>query len=456
MKLLKPLDAAWLYVESRDTPMHVANLQIFSPPNNAKPDYLQNLVTRFKATQSLASPWNLRVRPSLLRTVLPAWEIDEDVDLDYHVRHSALPHPGGERELGVLVSRLHSHPLDFSRPLWECHVIEGLEGGRFALYTKMHHALVDGIGGMRMIQRSMSTSPRTKGFEPPWSIEHAPPKRPAEPAGATLQAARDQLAALPDAGRALIEDWRAKRRGDALETPFAGPKSILNGRVTAQRRFATQQYPLARLKSIAKAADATLNDVVLEISAAALRHFLQEMDLLPRNPLTAGLPVSVRAKHDAEVGTAISFILANLATDRVDPLRRLRAIQASTQSAKAHLQSLPKAALPSYTTAFMGPFIGGLVLGLGGVGRPLFNVAISNVPGPAKPMYLGGARLEAMYPVSVLTHGQALNITCFSYADSLNFGFTGCRDTLPHMQRLAVYTGEALDELEAALGKKRR
>lgn len=457
MKVLKPLDAAWLYIESRDTPMHVANLQIFSPPRNARPDFLQDLVTQFKATQSLAPPWNLRLRPSLLRDLLPAWETDEAVDLDYHVRHSALPHPGGERELGVLVSRLHSHPLDFSRPLWECHVIEGLDGGRrFALYTKMHHALVDGIGGMRMIQRAMSASPRAGQFEPAWSIEHAPPKRPPEPAGAALAAARGQLAALPEAGRALLEAWRTKGRGGALEAPFAGPKSILNGRVTAQRRFATQQYPLARLKTLAKAADATLNDIVLAISATALRRFLKDRHVLPRQPLTAGLPVSVRPEDDVAVGTAISFILANLATTRADPLQRLRTIQASTQCAKAHLQSLPKGALSSYTTAFMGPFIGGLLLGLGGVGRPMFNVAISNVPGPDKTMYLGGAKLEAMYPVSVLTHGQALNITCFSYAGSLNFGFTGCRDTLPHMQRLAVYTGEALDELEAALDKTRR
>lgn len=457
MKFLKPLDAAWLYVESRDTPMHVANLQIFSPPKNARPHFLQTLVARIKTTRSLAPPWNLRLRRSPLRGVLPSWETDEDLDLDYHVRHSALSHPGGERDLGMLVSRLHSHPLDFSRPLWECHIIEGLEGGRFALYTKVHHALVDGVGGMCMMQRSMSTSPRTRGFEPPWSIKHAAPKRVVtEAAVSTLEAARGQLAALPEAARALVEVWRAKSHGDALEAPFAAPKSVLNGRVTAQRRFATQQYPLARLKAISKVADATLNDVVLAISAAALRRFLKEKNALPRQSLTAGLPVSVRLRDDAEAGTGISFIIACLATDRADPLRRLRAIQTSTARAKIHLQSLPRAALSSYTTMFMGPLIGELVLGLGGVGRPMFNLTISNVPGSDQPMYLCGARLEAMYPVSVLTHGQALNITCVSYAGSLNFGFTGCRDTLPHMQRLAVYTGEALDELEAALCKKRR
>ena len=168
MKRLKPLDAAWLYVETRDMPMHVAGLQIFSPPKNAGPDFLHRVVAEFKSTRELVPPWNLRLAPSPLRALLPAWEVDRHVDLDYHVRHSALPSPGGERELGVLVSRLHSNQLDFHRPLWECHIIEGLEGGRFALYTKMHHALMDGIAGMRMIQRSMSESPRQRKIEPPW------------------------------------------------------------------------------------------------------------------------------------------------------------------------------------------------------------------------------------------------------------------------------------------------
>jgi len=202
MKFLKPLDAACLYVESRDIPMHVANPQIFSPSKNARSHFLQTLVVRIKTTRSLAPP---------LRGVLPSWGTDEDLDLDYHVHHSALPHPGGVRELGVLVSCLHSYPLDFSRPLWECHIIEGLEGGRFALYTKMHHALVDGVCGMRMMQRSISTSPRTRGFDQPWSIEHAAPKRVVtEAAVSTLEAARGQLAALPEAARALVEVWCAK------------------------------------------------------------------------------------------------------------------------------------------------------------------------------------------------------------------------------------------------------
>ena len=459
-KRLKPLDAAWLYVESRDTPMHVASLTIYSKPKGASPDFLRDLVAQAKDSKAFAPPWNLRLAASVLRGVLPAWESDDNLDLDYHIRHSALPAPGGERELGVLVSRLHSHALDLARPLWECHLIEGLENDRFAMYVKMHHALIDGVGGMRLMQRALSTSPDNPVFVPPWSIgAQTPSKRRRDVSGAGLltslvDQAKAQAALLPEVTHALTEVWRAKRHGDALAAPFSAPKSVLNDRITSQRRFATQQYDLKRLRKLAEAAQVTLNDVVLAISAAALRRFLKELNVLPKQSLTAGLPVSVRPQGDEELGTAISFILADLATNVADPLKRLKSIHASTLRAKEHLQSLPKAGLNNYTMIFMAPYILGMLTGAAGRTKPMFNLAISNVPGPDQPMYLAGAKLEAMYPVSVLQHGQALNITCVSYAGSLNFGYTGCRDTLPHMQRLAVYTGEALDELEAAVAGK--
>ncbi|MCX7070740.1 MAG: wax ester/triacylglycerol synthase family O-acyltransferase [Gammaproteobacteria bacterium] len=463
--LLKPLDASWLYVESRTTPMHVAGLNIFSLPDDAPPDFLVRLVAQLKDAKSFSPPWNLRLKASLLKSVAPAWEIDDGLDLDYHVRHSALPHPGGERELGVLVSRLHSHELDLNRPLWECHVIEGLENRRFALYIKIHHALIDGVGGIRLTARAFSTSPSQRGITPPWSIGTEMKKRRARrdetadntPPPSTLDRLREQLAQqvelVPQVFNALTKIWSGKKPHDALATPFKAPKSVLNDRVDGQRRFATQQYDLARLKAITEKAGVTLNDVVLAICAGALRRFLKELNALPRRSLTAGLPVSVRPKGDLELGTAISFMLADLGTSIADPVKRLHWIHESTLGAKEHLQSLPKSGLNNYTTLFMAPYIMGILTGAAGRIKPMFNLAISNVPGPDQTLYLGGAKLEAMYPVSVLMHGQALNITCLSYAGKLNFGFTGARDALPHMQRLAVYTGEALDELETAVQK---
>jgi WS/DGAT/MGAT family acyltransferase len=460
---LKPLDASWLYVDTRATPMHVASLQIFSPPPKARPGFVRDLVMLLKQPAKFEAPWNLRLKPSILRGILPAWETDNHLDLDYHVRHSALPAPGGERELGVLVSRLHSNALDFDKPLWEVHIIEGLEGGRFALYAKMHHSLIDGVGGMRLLQKAMGTSVRQRSFTPPWSFgasspEHAKKEHTAsvEPMAALIEAVRREGGNLRKAVRGVAESWKLGHRGegDPLISPFDAPTSLLNQRITPARRFATQQYSLTRLRTLAENAGVTLNDVVLAASAGALRRFLKELHALPGEALTAGLPVSVRPQGDHALGTAISFILANLGTDVADPLLRLNAIHESTLRAKELLQELPRAAMNSYTMLFMAPFVLSQLTGIGGHGRPMFNLAISNVPGPEKPLYFAGAKLEAMYPVSVLQHGQALNITCVSYAGKLNFGYTGCRDTLPHMQRLAVYTGEALDELEAAVGAR--
>ncbi|PAV26612.1 diacylglycerol O-acyltransferase [Tamilnaduibacter salinus] len=462
MKRLSPLDAAWLAVESDDTPMHVGTLQIFSLPSDASDTFLRDMVQRMKANCEVEPPWNDKLfRPGTIGRILaPAWKVDKHIDLDYHVRHSALPSPGSERELGVLVSRLHSHPLDFSRPLWECHIIEGLEDNRFALYTKMHHSLIDGISGVRLMQKILSTDPDKRNMLAPWSV--APQKRdrstpetaPTIPSAyrEAMKALRIQADTLPRLTSAMTRLANAARHDDdRLTAPFTGPRSSINRRVTGQRRFATQHYDLDRLKRLAKQADASLNDIVLYLCGTALRRFLVEQNNLPEAPLTAGIPVNIRPADDEGTGTAISFMIASLATDEATPKARLEAIKTSTRIAKEHLQSLPRHALNQYTMLLMSPYILQLMSGLGGRMRPVFNVTISNVPGPEEPLYYEGARLEAMYPVSLIAHGGALNITCLSYAGSLNFGYTGCRDTLPSMQRLAVYTGEALDELEGVL-----
>ncbi|MEE2762237.1 MAG: wax ester/triacylglycerol synthase family O-acyltransferase [Pseudomonadota bacterium] len=462
MKRLGTLDASWLAVESEDTPMHVGNLQIFSLPEGAPETFLRDMVARMKEAGDVAPPWGYKLAWSgfLGRLIAPAWKLDKDIDLDYHVRHSALPRPGGERELGVLVSRLHSNPLDFSRPLWECHVIEGLENNRFALYTKMHHSMIDGISGVRLMQRVLTTDPNRVNMPPPWSVR---PERlrgsktdseasvPAAFAQAmdALKLQADMAPRLWQAGNRLVHSVRHPE--DGLTAPFTGPVSLLNHRVTGQRRFATQHYQLDRLKALAQASGGSLNDIVLYLCGTALRRFLLEQDNLPDSALTAGIPVNIRPADDEGTGTQISFMIASLGTDEADPLNRLQQIKTSTRRAKEHLQKLPKSALTQYTMLLMSPYILQLMSGLGGRMRPVFNVTISNVPGPESTLYYEGARLEAMYPVSLIAHGGALNITCLSYAGSLNFGYTGCRDTLPSMQKLAVYTGEALDELESLI-----
>lgn len=459
---LNPLDASWLLVESRATPMHVGGLLRFAFDDAPRADFFRRLMADFRARRRPAAPWNQVLRPTSLRHPWPGWQTVEEIDFEHHVRHSALPAPGGERELGQLIARLHSQPLDLARPPWECELIEGLADRReFAIYVKMHHALIDGISGIKLLEKAMAaTADASRRLPPFWTIgtgrigrgARRPAPTPAEAFAELLGAIRSQVGSLPDIARAFGGMFAGLGSPERLAIPFEAPMSVLNGRIHGQRRFATQRLPLDRLRAVAAAGGGTLNDAVLALCGGALRRFLGELGELPQAPLTAGIPVSVRPKDDEGTGNAITFIIATLGTDIEDPVARLAAIAASTRRAKAHVQSLPRQAMTQYTMVLMAPYMMSLLTGVGGRTRPMFNLTISNVPGPERPLYFRGARLVAAYPVSLVTHGQALNITCQSYDGHLAFGFTACRDTLPHMQRLATYTGEALDELERACG----
>lgn len=455
-RVLTSSDAMFLYGETRETMMHVASLLIFSRPENASPDYLREVLDEIRECCDVQPPWNLKLRtPDFMMNPRHVWEEQDEVDLDYHVRRSALPSPGDERELGILVSRLHGHSIDFHRPPWEVHLIEGLENDRFALFFKIHHAMMDGFTGAKTLARSLSTTAddldKPVFFSIPEPEQKKKNRKRARSVGEGIRAAfRARMEIARQVGAELLEI--AQGNDPDLVLPYQAPNCVLNNRIGRNRRFATQQYDLDRLKKIARKSETTLNDVVMALSGASLRRFLMELGELPEDPLIAMMPVNVRPKDDPGGGNAVGAILASLATDVADPLERLQAIHESTRHAKAQLQGMSKDAILQYTTLMMLPFALQQVFGLGGRTKPAYNVVISNVPGPAEPLYFRGARLEANYPVSIPIHGQALNITCVSYAGTLNFGFTGCRDTLPSMQRLAVYTGEALAELEAALG----
>jgi diacylglycerol O-acyltransferase / wax synthase len=463
VRRLSPVDAAWLAIESRDTPMHVGGLFEFTLPDEAPEDYMRTLFARMRAERAVPPPWNLQLlKAPLVGSRLPLMREIHDVDLDYHVRHSALPHPGGQRELGVLVSRLHSNELDLHRPLWEAHLIEGLEGNRFAMYSKIHHSLVDGISGMRLIMRALSSDEKEPGTPSFWTVREGArsPRGPApedgggssSPLRVPVALAREGATAAVGLSRAGLDLALAAVDARPLQAPYRGPESVLGERITGQRRFATQQYEFERVRRIARSGGYTLNDVVLYLSGTALRRYLEEHARLPDRPLTAGIPVNLREAEDQSMGTSIAFIIAELGTNVADPLERMRTVARSTAEAKRHLSRVPSEARTSYTLLLNAPYIAGLILGLGGHAPAPFSVGISNVPGPVEPLYVDGSRLDSLFPLSLLTQGNALNITCVSYAGTLNFGFTGARDTMPHLQRLAIYMGEALEEIEGLLG----
>jgi WS/DGAT/MGAT family acyltransferase len=441
----------------------VGGLLQFKLPDDAPKDFMRKMMAEFRNHRQFTAPWNQRLKQSFSMNPIRTWVVDDNIDLEYHVRHAALPWPGGERELGELVGRLQSTPLDLSRPPWECTIIEGLDGNRFAMFIKMHHSLIDGISGVKLLQRGMSTDRRKSlQFPPFWAVgkEAKPAKRAKHEAllptvthaiAGAMQELRMQATTVPQLAGAfakMVQSAVMPESGMAI--PFDAPISVLNGRVREKRRFATQQFSLERMKTVAAAADCTLNDIVLAMCGGALRRFLEERKSLPGKSLTAGIPVSVRPKDDDGNGNAITFIVSTLGTNVADVGERLAAIRQSVAHAKEHVQSLPRQAMMQYTVLLMAPTILTLLTGIGGRTRPMFNITISNVPGPATPLYFRGAEMVATYPASIVTHGQALNITCQSYAGYMNFGFTGCHSSMPSMQKLAVYTADALNDLEAA------
>jgi diacylglycerol O-acyltransferase / wax synthase len=458
VKRLGPQDMLFLYGETPSSMMHVAALMPFTPPADAPPSYLRQM---FEDTRGLevVSPWNLKLsHPRMLRRPDQSWVVDDKFDIDYHVRRSALASPGDERELGILVSRLHSQNIDFTRPPWELHFIEGLEDGRFAIYMKIHHSLVDGYTGNKILERSMSTDPSLRdqplffNVGPPSRSRPETPKPSRNPIMSVVGGAVGGAQSLLNVGKALYNTQiRSDDEYGHIANSFQAPHSILNKHISRNRRFATQVYPFERLKTIGTKQGATVNDVALAIIGGGLRAFLAELGELPEKPLVAFLPVNIRPKDDAGGGNAVGTILTTMGTDIEDPVERLQAITASTRAAKGQLQNMSQTEVLAYTAGLMAPTAFQLASAMTGVRGPLpftFNLCVSNVPGPRETLYLNGSRLEATYPVSIPMHGMALNVTLESYADTMNFGFIGCRDALPHLQRLAVYTGDALDELD--------
>ena len=452
MQALSPTDSAFLWMETRNQPMHVAGLNIYTPPPGSGADYVSKLLADWGKHQKAIAPFNLR---PVLRMGLWYWEEDDEFELDYHLRHLALPQPGRIRELLAMVSRLHGHLLDRNRPLWETYVIEGLPGGRFATYSKIHHALVDGVTGARMSANSMSLT-ATEHKAPTWALpftHHPAAKRKSAPPGWLQQLSNVAKAGkeiLPGIGSGLWDIVRAGYAEGATALPFQAPPTPFNVEISGSRRFASQSYSLARFKHLGEAAGATVNDVTLAICAGALREYLLAQNKLPKKPLVAMVPVSLHGETDAG-GNQVSLLLASLATNIADPLKRLKRIVESTSQAKERLTKMPRLQKMAHGITSISPFGAGMVTGTAEK-HPLFNLVISNVPGPRETLYLNGARLDEVYPVSIPTHYLALNITISGYGDRLGFGYIACRRSVPALQRMLDYTHNAILELESALG----
>lgn len=462
MALMPLTDALFLLAEFREKPMHVGGLQLFTPPEGAGPDFAGELYHRVVREADQVAPLFCKYPARALGGIGPwTWELDPKLDLEYHVRHSALPHPGRVRELLALVSRLHGTLLDRNRPLWEAHVIEGLADGRMALYTKIHHALLDGVSAMRLLAKALSTDPDERDLPAPWSLRRERTSRPGTGGGGIHPGmlARGVLTGGRVAAEASLAALRSTLRSledQAARMPFQAPRTIFNVPITGARRFAADAYEMARVRHVAQATGGTVNDVILAMCAGALRRYLLDQDALPEQPLVAAVPVSLRTADDArEGGNAVGIALCNLGTNLAAAEDRLALIQRSMGEAKGRLKDLHPASVLALSALSFAPLPLAMtpLYRLEPLRRPPFNVLISNVPGPTEPLYWNGARLDGIYPVSIPFDGLALNITVTSYAGSLEFGLVGCRRSVPQLQRMLGHLETSLEELEGLTGR---
>ncbi|MEU6430962.1 wax ester/triacylglycerol synthase family O-acyltransferase [Microbispora sp. NPDC046973] len=488
MRQLTALDAQFLSVESATTAAHVAGVAILDP--STSPSGALNreaLLALLRERLHLAPPLRMRLADVPFGLDRPYWLDDPDVDLGAHVHEATLPAPGGERELAAYVAGVHARRLDRGRPLWEAHLIHGLEGGRCALYTKVHHCAIDGVSGSEILTALLDPSPQPRRVEaPPAPAPSQPPGllamlagaitrsivQPVETLCSLARAAADLdtipvVAALPDA-RLVAQAARALA-GDARplpETPpLVAPRTPFNGPISGEREVALGSVPLAEVRRVARAFGMGPNDVVMTLCASALRRWLLAHDALPDRPLVAAVPVALRSagaggsSRDAaggRVGNRISAMITPLATDVASPRERLSAVRSALATAKrrfavSHRTWLDDvcAMVPNAFAALATP----VVFRLAGVAGAGVNLIVSNVPGPRLPLYLCGARMLAYHPLSVVTDATGgISITCASYDGRLDFGVVACPARLPDVQSMIGHLREAMDELLALLG----
>jgi diacylglycerol O-acyltransferase len=476
MQQLTGLDASFLAMETTTTTGHVGGLSVLDPTGAPKP------LTLARLTDVIAE--RLPLVPVLRRKLLnvplgldqPYWVDDPDFDIEYHVREIALPRPGSDAQLTEQVSRLHARPLDRSKPLWEIYLITGLAKRRAAVYTKIHHAAIDGVSGTELLTVLLDLDPSGRELPPPVPFRPAPPPPlPAIAAKAvarmawrpvqTVQMTNEVLRWLPTLAPVMstvVGGMLGLNRGDGEvipTTPGRPPATPFNKAITPHRRFAFRSVDLATVKTVKNAFGVSVNDVVMAMTAGALRRWLTDHAALPSQPLIAMIPVSVRdPASKGALGNKVSAMLAMLPTHVAEPDLRLELVHAATKIAKAQQAAIPQG-LVDQISDFAPPALTAraarVVAATGLLHRlPPFNLTISNVPGPNTPVYLCGARLIAHYPVSVVADGQGLNVTLVGYLGQLHFGLISCRELVPDLDVLAGYLTDELALLLTAAEKR--
>ena len=456
MAKLSFYDYAFLLTETADSPKHVAGLQIFEPPADYEGDYVADLIEQL-GKRPPGPPFSFRFQRSLLGS--PEWVEDESFDLDYHLRHSRLPHPGNKDQLMDLVGRLHAVLLDRMRPLWEVHIIEGLEGGRFALYAKIHHSYCDGLTLVKIMMGTLKATADDRDLRASWESRDSAVLRKPESVSSVGKGIGILKQGMGTAFElsSLAARMTMQRLGlgdEDLPVPFTAPRTLLNAPVNRARRAAIGRLSLKDIKSLAKATNTKLNDVVLAVCDIALGRYLREHGDEQHAPLVAQMPLNLRRDGDDQMGNQIAILPVVLGNAGREPLKRLHEISRSSAVVKDGAGALSADAVSFYTLALQGLAQAGELMGASTVLPPLGNVLISNVPGPQVPLYLWGSRLVSSFPLSAIPPGLAINITFFSYDGRLDVGLIAGYDAVPDIAAIPVYMNDAFNALQAAVKRK--
>lgn len=450
MRTLTISDHVFLALESKKQPMHVAGVCVFDLPSNADANFLYQLIDDMKIHDNKpAFPFNQVLDKKLF------WRTDDNFRAEHHFRHIALPKPNGMNELMAYISREHSRAMDRQKPLWEFHLIEGLapatKGGamRFAIYLKIHHAMADGVGAMRLLQLCLSKDKDTRLSAAFWAMPTNNRQQLHQlfaKEKSYLKILKNQLGSIAPVTTSLLKR-HSDRHLPAFTSVFDAPKSILNQKIRASRTLVARSFAKKDFEQIAKACQVTTNDIVLAVCSGALRRYLIQQNALPDKPLIAFVPVSLR-QDDSVMGNQLSFLLANLATNCPNPKQRINTITQSMADGKARFGKLTPTQVINYSLAIYASAAINLATGL----RPTkqaFNLIISNVPGTKESMYINGAKLTGIFPASVLFDGQALNITLANYQDKIDFGITACDFALPNIGCLLDFIAIEIDTLKS-------
>jgi diacylglycerol O-acyltransferase len=461
MSKLSLLDLGFFIAESEESPKHVAGLLIFSKPPKSRGGFAKKLFEQYLAATEVQAPFNGIIEFSM--AAMPHWRSSEHVDLDDHVFYHKLDKGSNERaDLYALVSQLHTPMLDRSRPLWEIHIIDGLPDGRFALYQKMHHAVADGVTMARWTAMGLSESADEMDHEPLWT------KKLSSSAKMRRNKIKQEvvdiwLGNLKGAGARLFGVTRLaamlllesiKLTKNAIALPFVASRHTpLTGQVTSGRQLVTAAVSMARIKRIQDITRSTVNHVALTCLDGALRRYLVDQGVELEQPIMIQMPVNLRKEGDKGAGNKIGIILVELSPPTDDAYVRLRNIGFSLRNVRVMVDSVAPAAIETYTLV-MGLF-GQLaeMLKMSDRMPPTGNTLVSNVPGPRNHLYINGARMEEMHPISTLPPSNLLNITLFSYAGEMNFGLIAT-DVLPNLEKLGDYILEAFTELEEAVNSQ--